>query len=229
MLLSVAIALTRFYSGTFTEANALLCGVLACWYVLVLKPSRLFDGSSGRIVGKVLVVLAIVMVCRAAYIVVYWTSLTAWSFDIAARTSDGLDAFMASHPGKTMFLIPDNAHRTLTIDSAIYKGGTDIYDGHWGVSPYVTGLFPDRSYLPGVIGGFERPVDLSEYTKVVFVAGPAPVEDAITPYVGQTRERELALARERLYQVFAVRLDDFDCPYEGFVPNFSLVIGCVRR
>jgi hypothetical protein len=67
---------------------------------------------------------------------------------------------------KIAFLYPDNSYRTLTIDSDIFKGGSNILDGpFFGRSALVRGMFPYRSYFAAE----HKTVDLTSFRAVVFV------------------------------------------------------------
>jgi hypothetical protein len=64
------------------------------------------------------------------------------------------------------FLYPDNSYRTLTVDSDIFKGGSNILEGpYFGRSGLVRGMFPYRSYFAAA----HTALDLNSYRAVVFV------------------------------------------------------------
>jgi hypothetical protein len=67
---------------------------------------------------------------------------------------------------KIAFLFPDNSYRTLTVDSDIFKGGSNILEGpYFGRSGLVRGMFPFRSYF----AVSHTALDLDSYRAVVFV------------------------------------------------------------
>ena len=101
--------------------------------------------------------------------------------------------------GPTAFLTPDNTFRPLSVDSAICKGGTDIFQSVWGVSPFIKSMFPDRwCYLYG------GPADLKPFANAVFIKL-------------DSESRQSAI--QRVESKFAVSLDTFDCKRE--IPAFG--------
>lgn len=94
-----------------------------------------------------------------------------------------VEASLATVHGKIAFLIPDNSYRPLTIDSAIWKGGSNILDGNeFGASPLMRSLYPARDYFSRPADHYAQiPLDLSAYEAVVFthaVQAAAPTEGA---------------------------------------------------
>jgi hypothetical protein len=111
---------------------------------------------------------------------------------------------------RALLLIPDNAHRPMTLDSAIQKGGGALTEHEpWG-SPAVERIFgTQRAYLTGDTLAaridpsisrydqtFPTPLDLAPYDLVIYVAIDEDGDDA---------------ARGLLAQEFGVTLDGLDC------------------
>lgn len=70
-------------------------------------------------------------------------------------------------PDRTLFVIPDDPHRFQTIDNAICKGGTNVFNPTWGTSPLIRGMFPDREHLAAA-----QPVPVGRvdaFAKIAFV------------------------------------------------------------
>src|SRR4029077_5663705 len=113
--------------------------------------------------------------------------------------------------GLTVFLIPDNSYRPTTVDSAIFKGGSDIGSSTWGDSPYVKSMFPDRWYYWGLTPAAAPPVNLARFQKLVFVSIPSFGGDKA--------------ALKYLYEIFGVTTEDFQCSVRvNFV--YHVVVGC---
>ena len=72
---------------------------------------------------------------------------------------------------KVAFLLPDNSYRPLTIDSDVFKGGSNILDGpHFGKSKLVRSFFPSRDYFSDSTAFYSsNPIDLRSFSAVVFV------------------------------------------------------------
>lgn len=151
----------RFVSQTLIEANMYTLVVGAAWLVTVgIRPRPIV---SATIVGAVAIMgfMLIRHFASDVYPSDVWT-------DAQARRWERL---LATVPGTTLFLIPENEWRFATIDTAIYKGGTGIrVDEGWGSSAFMLSMFPDRWYLANDrvnLGTGTR--QTREYTKFAFV------------------------------------------------------------
>lgn len=98
---------------------------------------------------------------------------------------------VATNGGSVAYLTPDNTYRPPGVDSAIYKGGTDIFQYTWGVSPLIESMFPDRWYF--VYGGI---ADVTPFANVVFI---------------KLDEEPLQAAFKRVEDHFSTSLADFNC------------------
>jgi hypothetical protein len=97
------------------------------------------------------------------YFIPYLTSLN--------RAQAQAAAALAGYGDRLAFLYPDNSYRTLTVDSAIFKGGSDILEGpRFGKSSLIRGIYPDRWYFAESPAFYaSSPIDLAPYRAVVFV------------------------------------------------------------
>lgn len=93
---------------------------------------------------------------------VYLTNLTA----AQSQASTTLKIF----DDRIAFLLPDNSYRPLTVDSAIWKGGSNILDGNrFGASPLVKSMFPCRAYFSESPEWYQAsPQDLKRFKAIVF-------------------------------------------------------------
>ena len=129
-----------------------------------------------------------------------WTMLPAFSETDAAQRS--IDQFMSEAPGRVAVLTPDNQHRTLSRDSAIFKGGTNVGESHtWGASPFVASLVPDRQYFFPA-STLRTPIDLAPFTYLLFASQEAP-----------------ETTKARLADMFGTPLIGFECPLALQVPG----------
>jgi hypothetical protein len=137
-----------------------------------------------------------------------WQMLPPFSETDAAQKA--IDRFMSESPGKVAVLTPDNERRTLTRDSAIFKGGTNVGESHvWGVSPFVASLVPDRHYFfPAQT--LHTPIDLAPFTYLLFAS-----------------QEQLKLTEARLTKALGASLIGFECPLALQVPG--LVEHACRR
>jgi hypothetical protein len=198
-LLSLYVCYRRFEPQTLVEIHGYFAGALIPWFVGVLWPSasRLFRHSPTRYNAA-----RILLFCLAAGL---WTlaARQIWMVEKSMipvfKTTDlegrKVAACLASKGGKTLFLIPDNNFRPVTVDSAIFKGGTDINRYYWGASAWIRNMFPDRGYLVGDTFRTNTSVGLAGYSKILFVSLPG--------------ERDAAV--QRLKRTFGISLDEFTC------------------
>jgi hypothetical protein len=114
------------------------------------------------------------------------------------------------------FLVPDNSHRLLSVDSAIFKGGHNAFEfeGQW-VSQMVRRLAPGREYLARPRGYYEgHPSYLSSFPTVVFV---------VRSWMGVSKQQEIAL----LEATYVTSLAPFRCDREISFVDRTVVI-CSR-
>jgi hypothetical protein len=80
-------------------------------------------------------------------------------------------AALAPYHDRIAFLTPDNSYRTLTIDSAVFKGGSNILEGpFFGKSALIRAIYPNRWYFTEPPDAYAAsPIDLRPYEAVVFV------------------------------------------------------------
>jgi hypothetical protein len=98
---------------------------------------------------------------------------------------------LAANGGNVAYLTPDNTYRPPGVDSAICKGGTDIFRSTWGVSPLIKSMFPDRwCFLYGGIA------DVTPFANVVFM---------------RSDEETFPTALKRVEDRFSTSLANFDC------------------
>lgn len=111
-----------------------------------------------------------------------------------------------SDGGPVWILTTGNEYRPNSAESALCKGGVNVFDQGWGVSPYIAALFPNfhcavlRGNLSGVVGptavvGFMRPTD-----------------------------EALARARERVREYFSISLDRYRC--NEFAAGPTVLVAC---
>lgn len=195
-VLSIYIGYRRFAAQTLVEVSGYAVVATLAWSVCILGAAREARRIlPPRLVGSAMVIIAAILwlhVGRTARAAAASTVPVFRTADLGARS---LAACLAAEPGRTLFLIPDNNYRTTTVDSAIFKGGSDVHNYAWGASPYVERLFPDRGYVVGATSKELPASEVDAYSKFVFVSLPG--------------ERDAAV--ERLRTMFAVSVDDFDC------------------
>jgi len=115
--------------------------------------------------------------------------------------------YVSQLPGSTIVLSPGNQYRIASMYSAICKGGTDIYNASWGVSPYISALFP--KYACAVL---EKPVDLSLFSNVLFLE----------------IDGDVTVARNQVEKYFSISLDGFNCNYR-VKQVITHYVACTRR
>jgi len=118
--------------------------------------------------------------------------------------------------GRLATLVPENSSRFLSIDSAIYKGGSDVFIGRFGASPLVSMLAPRESFFTGVAEEYvRRPLDLTAFSAVLFTVPKAP-------------PTELRTQIERLEMHYRASLNLFSCTAPvDFIDQFVYI--CDRR
>src|ERR1700722_9929171 len=86
------------------------------------------------------------------------------------RAQEHAAAALAPVDDRIAFLLPDNSYRPLTIDSDVFKGGSNILEGaRFGKSSLIRGIYPHRWYFTETPAFYSSsPIDLSEYRAVVF-------------------------------------------------------------
>ena len=138
------------------------------------------------------------------------------SFRQANEIEHALDALAATEPGRIAIVTLGNSHRPVTMDSAIFKGGTNLGESDsWGVSPFVEALVPNRTYFVAQTDRPERPIDSSTFNYLYFVSLAPPDRFEET--------------RRQLARVFRLSLVGFDCPVVLAMPTGGYQYGCKRR
>ena len=107
------------------------------------------------------------------------------------NASHRLHDALAADGGSVAFLTPDNTYRPPSVDSSICKGGTDIFQSTWGVSPFIKSMFPDRWCF--LYGGT---ADVTPFANVVFI---------------KLDEEPFRAALKRVEDHFSTSLANFDC------------------
>jgi len=219
--LSSYICWKRFYGATFVETNAFAAAAIVLFFLLILPP--LIRKRPLKIKRQYFPQISVIKHCLQLGMVLILISV-AYSesqklplnvFGPMARTGESdkaLTHFLVSQGGKTLFLIPNNAFRPLTIDSAIHKGGTDTYS-RWGQSKLMNSLFSDRWYIlgEGLPGTGDNPV-LDSFHNIVFTYFPPERDSAIKD-----------LSR------FGINIINFSCPFEAKTGNQAIIVACTKN
>ena len=129
-----------------------------------------------------------------------------------ADANEENDRAVRSTAGRTLYLIPDNAHRPLSLASAVFKGGTDVVSTEWGTSPLMRRLFADRWY---VYGKGTVPVGVRSEGR--------PFDKVVVSYFPDHREEFFKTIRDR----FAIDLTTLDCSLSRRTGNHALLTLCV--
>lgn len=199
------VAYERFYPATLIETNAYFLVASTVWTVAAFSPwaasvtkrarPALLTWPGGLVVkcAAILAIVGLVVSEAVQFWIIHQPVLNA-----SSAASARLNEFLAEGSGRTLFLIPDNDARPITVDSAIQKGGTDLGRGGWGDSRFVEAMVPDRSYALDT-PNLRRPLDLYPFEKLVFVSPAA----------------DRAAALERLASVFGITTVAFDCSFEA--------------
>ena len=94
-----------------------------------------------------------------------WSDVFVPSFSVANGIQQAIDDLTADRAGPIAVLVQPVNTPSLTLDSAIYKGGTNIAEsGDWGTSRFVASLVPDRTYF------YQGPIGLGPFQYLLFVA-----------------------------------------------------------
>jgi hypothetical protein len=168
-------AYQRFYYPTIGEINAF--GVAAISLIVALLAPRI---PRPRLLGRLVAgTLAMLVVLRLAGFVTDLAPAFEANDEASRRVQSAIDA-----SDRTLFLIPNNEYRPMTVDSSIQKGGAATTDREpWG-SPVVERLFgTHRAYLMGdslaarvdptlsrYDETFPTSLDLTPYDVIVYVA-----------------------------------------------------------
>lgn len=200
-VVSLYIAYRRFEPQTLIEVNGYFVAASIAWSAGVVGPALADRFDTGTrwwpaFARMALIGLTVVPWTLAAIQLWRGQSVLVPVFATADAGSRTLSQCRGARPGKTLFLTPENSLRLTTVDSAIFKGGTDVNRYYWGASEYVHGMFPDRSYLYGGTSPALTAAELGAYSKIVFAALPG--------------ERDEAVA-QRIKDSFSISVSDFDC------------------
>lgn len=207
-VLSLYVLFQRFYSHTLIEAYFFAL-VVAAFMAIALAgaaPISAYASSFGVHLPKASFLPSVLRLGLAVGVLgLVWRALPAdveshlmhsEAYNVSARQ---LQSLMNEHQGITAFLTTGNAYRPRSVDSAICKGGTDIFVPKWGVSSFIASMFPNRvCYL------FEHRVDPTSFTNAVFVRLPE-----------ETREAAI----KRVEQFFSMSLSQHDCSTEIGYPG----------
>lgn len=137
LVFSVAVVSYKPFLSSVSAARKVLVGV-----VVLAAATQVFDG----------------LVYMHRYYIPYLTTLN----KAQTLATESLERYH----DRIAFLFPDNSYRTLTVDSDIFKGGSNILEGpYFGRSALVRGMFPFRSYFAAA----HDALDLNSYRAVVFV------------------------------------------------------------
>jgi hypothetical protein len=148
----------------FEAANFLVFAAMA----VACRP-MLLSGSVARKValGFVVILAASQVLVGLRYInghfLPYLTALN--------RAQEQAAVALAPYHDRVAFLEPDNSYRPLTIDSGIFKGGSNILEGpQFARSALVRAMFPHRWYFTESPAYYSSaPIDLRSFGAVVFV------------------------------------------------------------
>ena len=173
-ILTLVLAFERFYPPTLIELNIFWLTGAAIWMQEVgpsmwqalsewareqshIKVSPVWMG------GGVVLALGLLVAHEM------WTFVRLFQPCYAASTQASLllDRFLSAHPGRTLFLVPDNNFRPTTVDSSIYKGGANLSEDLWENGAFVPSLFPNRDYIIGKGNPAIRP---DHHDTLVYVA-----------------------------------------------------------
>jgi hypothetical protein len=223
--LNLYVAWRRYHPNTLIETNDFTFLAAVVWAALVMEPAlRAFPGLVALRLPRwsrtrpaplqtAGLILALVLGARAVGQVIGGVAEVRRSFGAATTGDRALAAYLESRSGDVAFLIPDNDLRPLTVDSAIYKGGTNEIGAAWGGSPYVHAMFPGRHYFVGGLDPVRDP-DLGQFRHIVFVRLPTDRDDA-----------DVA---ERLRKTFRIWLGGYDCDFRADL-IYQEIVACERR
>ncbi len=207
-VLTVVLAYQRFYPPTLIELNMFGLTGMAIWIreggpalrknvSEWARHQRIRVGISPFWLGSGFALALGLLSARGM-----WTFVRLFEpcYVASAQANLRLDSFLAAHPGRTLFVVPDNNFRPTTVDSAIYKGGTNLYEDVWEKAAFVPSLFPNRDYI---IHAGNLAIHPDRYDTLVYVA-----------LKGQEKK-----ALEENSALYDIHQDLFSCPFEA---NLSL-------
>jgi hypothetical protein len=145
---------------TWFEAGNFLVFAVA---IVCYQPFLLSASPARRVImGAVVIAVATQVFDGLAYMHRYYIPYLITLNQAQAAAAKSLERYN----DRIAFLYPDNSYRTLTVDSDIFKGGSNILEGpYFGRSGLVRGMFPYRSYFAAA----HTALDLNSYRAVVFV------------------------------------------------------------
>lgn len=234
-LISVLALVRRFYHPTMVETNAfvLLAGIV--WTVSMFGPwlgarlAQLKRRQLGVVYACAVIGLA-PLIALAGWRSVRFTTYMAWGIGTAATSSMQVSAFVDASPGVTLFAIPSNAHRPVTLDSAIRKGGTDPLRMVWADSPYVQQLAPKRWYVDGLAPPDVRDrLRIPAFEQFVYVVDRDATNDPRFSAAGPPGPVGVAAGKRRLMESFGLSTVGYDCSFFTLLVNWNYAIGCRRQ
>ena len=217
-VLSIIVALNRFYFVSWTEVLFFCIPVLVTWGARVFQFPR--HTISSVAFAPLPVLLSVVR--TALSIILIWLVFpgTLAKFEVVYQFSKAIDigsqelnSRLKHMGGKTAFLIPiNNNYHPRTINSAICKGGTQWSNPQWGDSKYMKDLFPDEAcfVMPEAPGN----VDMTPFDNAVIVHRTLGKE---------TREETLKWTED----YFHMSLKPFGCTQKITFPDSDAII-CTR-
>jgi len=201
---------SRFVPATWFEVLVFLqVAVWASIMVLWPKKPRAFPWDWAGVAGCLLVIT-----WDLPFIMGHFGTLR-----LNHQANEQFQQGLSDIPGRTAFLIPTNTFRPLTVDSAIFKGGSNIFEGCFGASAFIRRMFPEREYFaaPQVDYYKENPLNLSAFSKVVF---------AIPDGLGLDKKTQIRNLEEHYSTSLAFFLCDQDF---DFSRNNQNIVICTRR
>jgi hypothetical protein len=176
----------RFTTATLFEANFFTLVAVAAWLAYARpRPALSALGLAG-------------VTLLAWFSVAFFASNIYPSYLYSDARERQWARVVASVPGPTLFLIPENEWTFPTVDSAIFKGGTGVNAGEgWGSSPLVRSMFPDRWYFRPDATLAAQKREAPAYTKVAFVRSLE---------VGG-----MTATAERIRSAFGVEVESLEC------------------
>ena len=201
---------SRFVPATWFETTVFLqVAVWASIMVLWPKKPRAFPWDWAGVAGCLLVIP-----WELPFIMGHFGTLR-----LNHQANEQFQQGLSDVPGRTAFLIPTNTFRPLTVDSAIFKGGSNIFEGCFGASAFIRRMFPEREYFAAPQADYykENPLNLSAFSKVVF---------AIPNGLGLDKKTQIRNLEEHYSTSLALFLCDQDF---DFSRNNQNIVICTRR
>jgi len=165
---SVLYHLGLFFRDTpvtlFEAGNFLVFAVL----VVAYKPVLLVASRTARVaLGGAALVACLAVLGGVEYMHKYYIPYLV----TLNRAQEQAAAALAGFDDRIAFLLPDNSYRPLTIDSDVFKGGSNILEGaRFGKSNLIRGMFPRRWYFTETPAFYAAsPINLGPFRAVVFV------------------------------------------------------------